>query len=67
MTITSEGLRIELMESASGTFFDSGSPKLNADGRDVLITLAHELGKLPEQDFPRRSHQFQALRHRGEL
>ena len=32
MTITSEGLRIELMESASGTFFDSGSTKLNADG-----------------------------------
>jgi len=26
MTVTAEGLRIELMESASGTFFDSGSP-----------------------------------------
>ncbi len=25
MTVTSEGLRIELSESASGTFFDSGS------------------------------------------
>ncbi|MFZ0318493.1 MAG: flagellar motor protein MotB [Candidatus Sulfotelmatobacter sp.] len=49
MTITSEGLRIELMESASGTFFDSGSPKLNGDGRDLLITLAQELGKLPNK------------------
>ncbi|MGA9510314.1 MAG: flagellar motor protein MotB [Candidatus Sulfotelmatobacter sp.] len=49
MTITSEGLRIELMESASGTFFDSGSPKLNADGRDLLITLAQELSKLPNK------------------
>ena len=49
MTITSEGLRIELMESASGTFFDSGSPKLNADGSDLLITLAHELSKLPNK------------------
>ena len=49
MTITSEGLRIELMESASGTFFDSGSPQLNADGRDLLITLAQELGKLPNK------------------
>ncbi|MFY9743512.1 MAG: flagellar motor protein MotB, partial [Candidatus Sulfotelmatobacter sp.] len=29
MTVTSEGLRIELTESAAGTFFDSGSPKLN--------------------------------------
>jgi len=49
MTITSEGLRIELMESASGTFFDSGSPKLNGDGRELLVTLAQELGKLPNK------------------
>ena len=49
MTVTSEGLRIELMESASGTFFDSGSSKLNTDGRDLLITLATQLGKLPNK------------------
>ncbi len=49
MTVTSEGLRIEMTESASGTFFDSGSPKLNADGSDMLITLAQELGKLPNK------------------
>jgi chemotaxis protein MotB len=49
ITVTSEGLRIELMESASGTFFDSGSAKLNADGRTLLITLAQELGKLPNK------------------
>jgi chemotaxis protein MotB len=49
MTVTAEGLRIELMESLSGTFFDSGRPQLNADGRDLLITLAQELGKLPNK------------------
>ena len=49
MTVTSEGLRIELMESVSGTFFDSGRPELNADGRELLITLAQELGKLPNK------------------
>jgi chemotaxis protein MotB len=49
MTVTSEGLRIELMESVSGTLFDSGSPKLNGDGRELLITLAQELGKLPNK------------------
>ena len=49
MTVTSEGLRIELTESAAGTFFDSGSAKLNADGRDLLITLAQELAKLPNK------------------
>jgi chemotaxis protein MotB len=49
MTVTSEGLRIELTESAAGTFFDSGKSKLNSDGNDLLITLAQELGKLPNK------------------
>jgi len=49
MIVTSEGLRIELMESASGTFFDIGSAKLNADGHELLITLAQQLGKLPNK------------------
>jgi chemotaxis protein MotB len=49
MTITSEGLRIELSESASGTFFNSGSPKLNGDGHELLVTLAGELGQLPNK------------------
>jgi chemotaxis protein MotB len=49
ITVTSEGLRIELLESASGTFFDSGSPRLNGVGRDLLIALAQELGKLPNK------------------
>jgi chemotaxis protein MotB len=51
ITVTPEGLRIELMESAAGTFFDSGSPKLNADGSDLLIALAQELGKLPNKIY----------------
>ena len=49
MTVTSEGLRIELSESASGTFFDSGSAKLKGDGSEMLITLAQELGTLPNK------------------
>ena len=47
MTITSEGLRIELLESSSGTFFESGKPGLNGDGRELLVALAEQLGKLP--------------------
>jgi chemotaxis protein MotB len=47
MTVTNEGLRIELTESATGTFFDSGSTKISADGGALLIMLAQELGKLP--------------------
>ena len=47
MALTGEGLRIELLESSTGTFFDSGSPRLNADSASVLIKLAEELGQLP--------------------
>jgi chemotaxis protein MotB len=49
MTVTNEGLRIELSESAAGTFFGRGSAKLNSDGNDLLISLAQELGKLPNK------------------
>jgi chemotaxis protein MotB len=49
MTVTAEGLRIEMMESATGTFFDSGKAKLNADGSELLIKLGEELGKLPNK------------------
>jgi len=47
MTVTNEGLRIELTESATGTFFDSGSAKMSTDGVDMLKLLGQELGKLP--------------------
>jgi chemotaxis protein MotB len=46
MTVTNEGLRIELTESEKGTFFESGSAKISEDGADLLHTLAGELGKL---------------------
>jgi chemotaxis protein MotB len=49
MTVTSEGLRIELLESAKGTFFDSGSPELNGSGKEILLALAKELGGVPNQ------------------
>ena len=49
MTVTNEGLRIELTESATGTFFDSGSPKISDDGGALLTMLAQELGKLPNK------------------
>ena len=47
MTVTAEGLRIELLESEKGTFFDSGSPKLNESGQGLLVWLARELGQVP--------------------
>jgi chemotaxis protein MotB len=47
MTVTNEGLRIELTETAAGTFFDSGSAKISGDGSELVVALAEELGKLP--------------------
>ena len=47
MTVTAEGLRIELLESAKGTFFDSGSSKFNQSGQELVSLLAAELGKVP--------------------
>jgi chemotaxis protein MotB len=40
-------LRVKLTESAAGTFFDSGSDRMSADGSDLVRLLAQELGKLP--------------------
>jgi chemotaxis protein MotB len=49
MTITAEGLRIELTESESGTFFELGSPVPSPTGIEMLKALAQEVGKLPNQ------------------
>jgi chemotaxis protein MotB len=49
ITITPEGLRIELLETKDGTFFDSGSAKLNKNGQELLEMLAGQLGGLPNR------------------
>jgi chemotaxis protein MotB len=46
MTITGEGLRIELLESEKGMFFETGQPVPTALGRELLAKLAHELGAM---------------------
>ncbi len=47
ITVTAEGLRIELLESEKGTFFESGSSTLNKSGQEIAALLAAELGKAP--------------------
>jgi chemotaxis protein MotB len=47
MTITPEGLQIELMEDPKGTFFENGSAHPTRIIQDILKILAAELGKLP--------------------
>jgi chemotaxis protein MotB len=47
MTITAEGLRIELMETEKGAFFPIGTREPNDQGKELLSLLAAQLGKLP--------------------
>jgi len=47
ITITPEGLRIELLEGKNGTFFQSGSAHLSDSGQELLALLAGELKTLP--------------------
>jgi chemotaxis protein MotB len=49
MTITPDGLRIELLESSNSTFFNSGNSEVTADGKEILILLAQELGSIPNR------------------
>lgn len=49
MTLTAEGLRIELLETEKGTFFDLGNAHPSEDGRALMSALAAEIGKVPNQ------------------
>ena len=47
LTITPEGLRVELIEGKNGTFYQSGGAKLSESGQELLALLAKELKTLP--------------------
>jgi len=47
ISITSDGLRIELLETDAGMFFESGKPTPSDSGSALLTRLAQELGKMP--------------------
>jgi len=49
MTVTAEGLRVELLESSKATFFDTGSAQPTPKGKELLVLLAKELGTLPNK------------------
>lgn len=49
MTITAEGLRIDLMETKGGLFFENGDPKPTEAGGELLKVLATELTKMPNK------------------
>ena len=47
MTITPEGLQIEMLESPQGTFFENGKAQPTDVMQSLLKVLSGELGKLP--------------------
>ncbi len=47
MTLTPEGLRIELMENPQGTFFENGKAQPTPSLQNLLKILAVDVGKLP--------------------
>jgi len=47
MTVTGEGLRIEMLENEKGIFFESGSAVPTGVGQDMIVLLSKELGVLP--------------------
>lgn len=49
ITVTPEGLRIELLETKDGSFFETGSAELNSNGRELLSMLAQQLGTVPNR------------------
>jgi chemotaxis protein MotB len=55
MSVTGEGLRVELIESEKGIFFQSGSPVPTGIGKELIVQLAEQLGKL-ENDLLIEGH-----------
>ena len=49
MTITTEGLRIDMLETHRGLFFEVGVPKPTEAGASLLEILGRELTKLPNK------------------
>jgi chemotaxis protein MotB len=49
ITVTADGLRIELLETEAGMFFESGKAVPTASGSEMLSLLADQLGKLPNK------------------
>lgn len=49
VTLTKDGLRIELVENTTGLFFDVGSAQVKEETVQLLAMIAAEIGKLPNK------------------
>lgn len=49
VTVTDEGVRMELIETSKGLFFDNGKSTPTKEARDVITTVSSMIGKLPNR------------------
>jgi chemotaxis protein MotB len=49
ITVSNEGVRMELMETAKGMFFENGSPTPTKEGQTVLRTVSSLVNKMPNR------------------
>jgi chemotaxis protein MotB len=49
ITVSNEGVRMELMETAKGMFFQNGSPTPTKEGQTVLRTVSSLINKMPNR------------------
>jgi chemotaxis protein MotB len=49
ITLTTEGLRVDLIETQRGLFFETGNPRPTDAGSELLKVLATELAKIPNK------------------
>jgi chemotaxis protein MotB len=51
ISLTDEGLQIQLLEDSLGVFFQSGDARPSLRGRQILALLGHELGEMSNPVF----------------
>ena len=49
ITVTDDGVRMDLMETAKGLFFENGSPTPTKEGQTVLRTVSNLINKMPNR------------------
>ena len=61
ITMTPEGLRIELIETENGTFFNLGSAATHGERKATAIPAGQRVGQASQPSLHRRPHRCQAL------
>ncbi len=67
MTVTGEGLRIELLEKDTSTFFETGNAQPTDSGTEMLQLLSIATRQAPQPAFGRGPHRRAALCFAGRI